>query len=267
MGEEWRIPDVTLSGFLKTDLSAIFQDGADTSGLINSFKGRLGNLDSLKDKITFDPSTKKLKIGETEFTASDLEDTPANRTKLNSALVSSVSSADLPGLKSNVVDADLGNPTAEEQKTTVQKGVDNNQPQHITNSFNFYGFDKDPAGAWQKVQTDLMTKAGPILGKVIKYTIIGTISYEVLNGLATARSGCYASYGSSSTMIDPSLDATTCVFNTTNPSASAVLTDCKGACQQYISNTYPATVGGSNLQAGSCNCLDSSGNLVAPNGH
>lgn len=254
--------DLNLSDFRASEIK-------DTLGNISSMakEERAAALEALNAKIGYDSGGPFNVDADGDITLNgnkvDLE--TLDRDTLNSELSSGIESQEqLDSITSRMNDPGRLNPTPEQVQVAEEKAVENNQSENLEKTFNSDGVpstDAEKESAYTSLKNKLKNTNPSFWSKLLKYTIIGAMSYASLSAIATAQSGCFASFGSLEPQkIYSGSDNTDCVFlqnGTFNNAPQAVYTGCQAACGKLIANSSAppqGTTDFSKFSNTSCNC-------------
>ena len=178
-------------------------------------------------------------------------------------------------LKAALQNPELGNVTNEIKDKAVEEGKANNQSSLLQDAI------KEDGSGFNDLITKLKSSSAAMMGKILKYTVLGFITYEGLNAIAKAETGCYAVYNGNNVLVKKADDTFTdkmCVgWTLTNPPSTTALG--KYTVYEYNSigcNLIPGSIASksedifrlneTNAPSTSCNCLTGvGGDLEKPN--
>lgn len=225
----------------------------------------------------------KVQINNKSFDFGDI-----SRDNLNTALNDFVTSPEqLSNIQNALNDTSRGNPTEAQVQEAQQRGSTASPPQVQALEQRFNEMAKSINDKWDPSKPDkvvaeqalgmlrdeLNKSNKGIWGTVLKYTLIGALTFAGLQALSNAQTACYAEYNQQKNKVDPNVTkAADCVlFAPTGTSGANAFTDvwngCATQCTTLISgSTVPpkTTTDFSTLSAASCNCT-ANGQIVSPN--
>ena len=178
-------------------------------------------------------------------------------------------------LESALKNPDLGNVTNEVKDNAVEQGKANNQSGLLQDAI------KEDGSGFGDMMKKLMNSSAPMMGKLLKYTVVGALTYTALTAIASAQTGCYAVYNNTNFLVKKKADDMTdtmCVGwvkKSGNNDAGFKYTTfpyCNDGCQNFIPGCI--TAGSADIERlteghapnTSCNCLTGvGGDLENPN--
>ncbi len=179
----------------------------------------------------------------------------------------------LAKVKAALGNADLGNGDPTIRENAIKQGKANNQTQLMQDVFDDPSSGTTDEAKFETIVKKLQDSNPSFWSKLLKYTCIGGASYLLLQGMANAKTGCYAVLGNNQNLMYKTKSKDDCyLFSGSAPNIASVSgnLDCQSSCTQLTQNGTAATLAQLNAMKqqpsnSSCNCVDSNGNLVSPN--